>query len=127
VIFVSHDLAVVSRLCDRIAVMYSGRIVEIGETKALLDAPKHPYTRALLNALPNEFTRPRERLQAIAGEPPNLGNMAKGCPFAPRCPFKAERCTAEEPGLINFDHTDAACWFGDSLPAWSAKGRVDSD
>jgi oligopeptide/dipeptide ABC transporter ATP-binding protein len=121
VIFVSHDLAVVSRLCDRIAVMYAGRIVETGKTNALLTAPKHPYTRALLNALPNEDTRPRERLQAIAGEPPNLANLPSGCPFAPRCPFKAERCTVEEPELIKFGESEAACWFGDSLPPWSAK------
>jgi oligopeptide/dipeptide ABC transporter ATP-binding protein len=119
VLFISHDLAVVSRLCDRIAVMYAGRIVEIGETKALLNAPKHPYTRALLNALPTPETHPRERMPAIAGEPPNFADLGKGCPFAPRCPFVAERCTAQEPALIRFGETEAACWFGDTLPAWS--------
>jgi oligopeptide/dipeptide ABC transporter ATP-binding protein len=126
VIFVSHDLAVVSRLCDRIAVMYAGRVVETGETKVLLSSPKHPYTRALLNALPTDDTRPRDRLRAIGGEPPNLGNLPKGCPFAPRCPFKAERCITEEPTLIEFGQSEAACWFGDSLPAWSTKSHPES-
>lgn len=124
VIFISHDLAVVSRLCDRIAVMYAGRIVETGKTTALLNSPRHPYTRALLNALPTDRTPPRERLPAIAGEPPDLASLPPGCPFAPRCPFKADRCVQEEPGLIRFGETEAACWFGDSLPPWPDKGGL---
>ncbi len=90
-IWISHDLATVSSLADRIAVMYAGRIVEDGPTVAVLRNPRHPYTQGLLDSLP-AHTEPGRELAQIRGTPPSLLNLPKGCPFAPRC-----------------DHADAAC------------------
>lgn len=91
IIFVTHDLGVVSQICDRMAVMYAGRIVEIGEVREVLDHPSHPYTRALLDALPGQVARDRD-LTPIEGSPPNLAAPLPGCRFAPRCRFARPEC-----------------------------------
>lgn len=91
IIFVTHDLGVVSQICDRMAVMYAGRIVEIGEVREVLDHPSHPYTRALLDALPGQVARDRD-LTPIEGSPPNLAAPPPGCRFAPRCRFARPEC-----------------------------------
>jgi oligopeptide transport system ATP-binding protein len=100
VIFVTHDLAVVSGLCDRVLVMYAGRIVESADVRAIFRQPRHPYTRALQRAIPS--TQPKgAELYTIPGLPPDLSQPVVGCPFAPRCEFAADRCRREDPVLRN--------------------------
>jgi len=109
-IFVTHNLGIVARMCDRVAVMYAGRIVEMGPVRRIFTAPAHPYTRALLDSIPR-FGARRERLTAIAGQPPDLATLGPGCAFAPRCPAAIERC-AQAPGEteIASGHT-TRCWL----------------
>ncbi len=97
IVFITHDFGIVARMCDRVAVMYAGRIVEIGETRALFRAPQHPYTRALLESVPELNVDRSMRLRAIEGTPPSIWNMPAGCPFADRCPETVDRCRAELP------------------------------
>jgi len=95
-IFIAHDLSVVKHLCDRIAVMYAGRIVELAETQALFDRPSHPYTQALLSAVPDpDPDRPMN--MAVQGEVADPGNLPPGCAFSPRCPHVFDRCRREIP------------------------------
>ncbi len=101
-LFVSHDLAVVAQLCDRVLVMYAGRIVEDAQTPALLRQPAHPYTAALLGATP-VLGQPEKVLTALAGEPPPPGAEVSGCRFAPRCPHAQPACRAQEPSLRLLD------------------------
>jgi oligopeptide transport system ATP-binding protein len=98
VIFITHDLGVVSGLCDRVQVMYAGRIVETADTRTLFRAPRHPYTRALQRSIPSLQQKGAE-LYTIPGLPPDLSKLPPGCAFAPRCEFAAERCTREAPAL----------------------------
>jgi len=97
-LFISHDLAVVGYLSDRIAVMYLGRIVEIGTRAALLNGPRHPYTRVLFSALPGRGGGRAER-QSLTGEPPSPLNPPAGCRFHPRCPMAVDRCRTEAPAM----------------------------
>lgn len=96
ILLVTHDLGVVNEMCDRVAVMYAGRIVESAPTAAILHQPFHPYTAGLINSLPLERDT-RERLEPIPGNPPNLAKPIIGCPFAPRCPYADEKCREKEP------------------------------
>ena len=109
-LFVTHDFGVVAKICDRAAVMYAGRIVEIGPVERLFDAASHPYTRALLSALPRRGSKGR-RLPHIEGQPPSLLNPMAGCRFAPRCPEAHDRCWREAPPetALAADHR-VACW-----------------
>ncbi|WP_270934658.1 ABC transporter ATP-binding protein [Falsiroseomonas oryzae] len=95
-IWISHDLATVSSLADRVLVMYAGRIVESGPVSAVLRAPLHPYTRGLLDSLP-AMARPGEKLNQIPGSTPSLLSLPPGCPFAPRCPRATEACRTDPP------------------------------
>ncbi len=97
-VFVTHDLGIVAKLCDRVAVMYAGRIVETGRTRDIFDRPRHPYTIGLLNCLPAR-RRGREPLAAIEGQPPDLAHTPPGCAFAPRCPLAEPRCQETRPPL----------------------------
>ncbi|MVV47548.1 ABC transporter ATP-binding protein [Pseudomonas sp. PB120] len=117
VLLVTHDLGVVAQTCDRVAVMYAGKIVEIGSTRALFKRPMHPYTRALLAALPSHAGQ-RSKLKPIAGSPPNLAEPQQGCRFRPRCDFATEQCAQQEPSLREFgaDH-QSACIRQEEL-AW---------
>jgi oligopeptide/dipeptide ABC transporter ATP-binding protein len=109
-IFVTHNLGIVARTCDRVAVMYAGRIVEIGPVRRIFTEPAHPYTRALLESIPRFGVR-RERLTAIAGQPPDLATLGGGCAFAPRCPAAFERC-AEAPAETELAPGHATrCWL----------------
>jgi oligopeptide/dipeptide ABC transporter ATP-binding protein len=114
-IFISHDLAVVKHIADRIAVMHLGRIVEIAPNEALFTSPRHPYSRALLSAIPvPEPGAKRERI-ILAGDMPSALDPPKGCPFHTRCPAAVERCRAESPKLIGGSHS-VACHRADELP-----------
>src|SRR5262245_19599864 len=97
-IFVTHDLGIVAKLCDRVAVMYAGRIVEAGTTREIFNRPRHPYTIGLLRCLPT-LSRGREPLTAIEGQPPDLTQVPAGCSFAPRCPLAEPRCAEARPPL----------------------------
>ena len=110
VLFVTHNLAVVSEIADRIAVMYAGRIVEQGPRTAIFDDPQHPYTLALFAAMPRASDVGR-RLASIEGQVPQPGAMPAGCRFAPRCPFAVDRCREHAPPLadVGADHS-VACW-----------------
>ena len=99
VILITHDLGVVARLCDTVAVMYAGRIVEYNRTRALFERPAHPYTRGLLASNP-VFGRRRASLAAMPGQPPDLLALPGGCAFAPRCSQAEERCRREEPPVV---------------------------
>jgi oligopeptide/dipeptide ABC transporter ATP-binding protein len=94
-IFVTHNLGIVARMCDKVAVMYAGTIIEQAPVRALFDAPKHPYTRALLGSVPKLGSK--EPLYAIPGQPPNLASLPAGCPFHPRCPYAFEPCATDAP------------------------------
>jgi len=109
-ILVSHDLAVITEVCDRIIVMYGGQVVEEGETATIITAPAHPYTRALLDALP-EAGRPGQ-LTSIPGKPPSLIDVPAGCRFAPRCPLATDKCTSWQTTLVEADGLGhrARCW-----------------
>ena len=110
-IFITHDFGIVARMCDRVAVMYAGRIVEQGAVRQIFDSPSHPYTEALLNSVPKIEERV-ERLYAIQGQPPALWDLPRGCSFAPRCPYVLDRCHEEYPPLLNVgDGHTAACWL----------------
>jgi len=111
VIVVTHDFGVAARLCDRVMVMYAGRIVEMGPIREIFDHPRHPYTKALLASIPDATERGTRRLKSIDGAPPDLGSLPPGCPFAPRCDSVMERCYRDYPGQfqIGTGHV-ASCW-----------------
>jgi oligopeptide/dipeptide ABC transporter ATP-binding protein len=107
-LLITHDLGVAADLADRIAVMYAGRIVEIGAAEDLYVDPAHPYTRALIASAPR-LARKGERLPAIGGSPPSLASRPAGCAFHPRCPLSEPRCALERPVLRRTRSGAAAC------------------
>jgi oligopeptide/dipeptide ABC transporter ATP-binding protein len=109
IILITHDLGVAAGLCRRIAVMYAGRIVETGPVRRIYRAPAHPYTQALLAAIPR-LGEKRSRLQAIPGQPPSLIDPPSGCRFAARCPVRMEKCAEAPPVVELADGHSAACW-----------------
>lgn len=108
-IFVAHDLSVVQYLSDRVAVMYLGRVVELGPSRDMYLKPSHPYTMALLAAIPAAHPRDKRVIQPLAGDVPSPSNPPSGCAFHPRCPFATERCKQERPELRPFRGVEAAC------------------
>src|SRR5215207_1552749 len=119
-IFITHNLGIVAKMCDQLAVMYAGRVVESGPVSRIFNAPVHPYTRALLNSIPR-MTEDDQRLVAIDGQPPDLSSLPPGCSFAPRCPSAMPRCReaappafAPEPGRV------ARCWLAEPVAAAAA-------
>lgn len=123
-VLISHDLGVVADLCDRVAVMYAGRVVETAATDALLHHPQHPYTRGLLAALPTLYG-PRVRLTPIPGTVPPPDTMPPGCAFAPRCRSATAVCQADVPTLVTvgIDHQAACLQLSEPLPEPSHKQR----
>lgn len=111
-VFITHNLGIVARMCDRVAVMYAGRIVESGPVRDIFDAAAHPYTRALLDSIPRLGNGGARRLAAIDGHPPDLAALPPGCAFHPRCPMVRDRCRAEAPPEFAAGpaHT-ARCWL----------------
>ena len=117
VIWITHDLGVVAELCDRVAVMYAGFIVETGSVDDVFFHPRHRYMSLLLRALPNLESREATTLATIGGVPPFLANLRPGCPFAPRCDAPVDRCFEENPPLMPMaDEHLAACWNPISPP-----------
>jgi oligopeptide/dipeptide ABC transporter ATP-binding protein len=109
-IFVTHDLGIVAKMCDKVAVMYAGKIVEHSPVRALFNTPQHPYTQALLGSVPK--LGHKEPLSAIAGHPPNLADLPGGCPFHPRCIHALQRCTTDEPAEVSLGADwRARCWL----------------
>jgi oligopeptide/dipeptide ABC transporter ATP-binding protein len=102
-LFISHDLAVVSQVASRVAVMYGGSIVETGTAAQIFKTPFHPYTRGLLSAVPRLKTDSSRPLQAIAGYVPNLGSHPPGCPFEPRCELRVAACQNGIPPLVEVE------------------------
>jgi oligopeptide/dipeptide ABC transporter ATP-binding protein len=110
-ILITHDLGVVSRVCDKAAVMYAGKIVETAEIRELFNNPSHPYTIALMNSLPRSDMK-REMLHTIEGQPPDLSNLPPGCAFAVRCPSRMEICSREYPPEVSVrDGHSMSCWL----------------
>ena len=96
IILISHDLGVIAKFCEYVLVMYAGKIVEKADVKTLFKGNRHPYTRGLINSLPR-LGRKQRRLASIKGQPPDLLNLPRGCPFAPRCDYSVERCSWDYP------------------------------
>jgi len=109
-ILITHDLGVVARVADRVAVMYAGRIVESAPTRELLAAPRHPYTRALLASSVGPGAGAKTRLETIEGQPPDLARLAGGCAFAPRCPLVQTICHGAPPPLRSEGVRQWACY-----------------
>jgi oligopeptide/dipeptide ABC transporter ATP-binding protein len=110
IIFITHDLSTAAYFVDRLAVMYLGRIVELGSAEAVLAAPTHPYTKALLSVIPVPNPRQRRQRIILQGDPPNPIDLPAGCRFHPRCPVAVERCPQVDPRLVSVDDGhQAAC------------------
>jgi peptide/nickel transport system ATP-binding protein len=103
ILYISHDLAAVTHLCDRVIIMYAGEIVEQAPTRSLFRQPKHPYTQGLLASIPPLHGEIQEFLPAIPGMPPDPTNLPSGCRFAPRCAFVHDTCRISRPELIELD------------------------
>ena len=112
VMLVTHDMGVIAETCDRVAVMYAGRIAEIGPVHDVIHSPAHPYTVGLMGSIP-AMDRDRERLLQIDGAMPRLNAIPSGCAFNPRCPHAFARCRAQRPDLLDAGATRAACWLHD--------------
>jgi peptide/nickel transport system ATP-binding protein len=113
VMLITHDMGVIAETCDRVAVMYAGRIAEIGPVHEVINQPAHPYSMGLMAAIP-DITIERERLHQIDGAMPRLNAIPPGCAYNPRCPRAFSRCTAERPDLLEAGATRAACWLHDA-------------
>lgn len=110
VMLITHDMGVIAETCDRVAVMYAGRIVEIGPVHDVINRPSHPYTSGLMASIP-DMTSDRERLNQIDGAMPRLNAIPAGCAFNPRCTRVMARCLQERPELLAGTATQAACWL----------------
>jgi len=112
VMLITHDMGVIAETCDRVAVMYAGRIAEIGPVHEVINQPAHPYTMGLMSAIP-DIAVDRERLNQIDGAMPRLNAIPPGCAYNPRCPRAFDRCTQQRPELLHAGATRAACWLHD--------------
>jgi oligopeptide/dipeptide ABC transporter ATP-binding protein len=109
-IFITHDFGIVAKMCDRVMVMYAGRVVESGPVRAIFNRPAHPYTQALLRSVPS-MDEDVDRLHSISGQPPALWDLPEGCRFAARCPHVEDRCRRDYPPALPVgDGHTAACW-----------------
>jgi peptide/nickel transport system permease protein len=128
IMLITHDLGVVASTCDRVAVMYAGQIVELGSLNQVFEAPRHPYTRALLASATRLDDPPGEPLPSIAGQPPDLRAIPTGCPFHPRCPEALDRCSREMPGVTRFaDGSFARCWLLGEGSEGEGTARIGGD
>ncbi len=113
VMLITHDMGVIAETADRVAVMYAGRIVEIGPVRDVVRTPQHPYARGLMGSIPS-LDESRERLLQIEGSMPRLAAIPEGCAFHPRCPHAFARCRVEKPVLLDVGASRAACWLHDA-------------
>jgi peptide/nickel transport system ATP-binding protein len=113
-LFITHDLATTKYICDRIAVMYLGKIVEVGSFEQIYTKPKHPYTQALISAVPEPDPKSKKKRIIPQGEVPNAVNIPTGCRFHPRCPYAKEICKIQEPILKDVENQQVACHLYDS-------------
>lgn len=111
IIFISHDLRVIKYLADRVAVMYLGEIVELADAKSLFDTPKHPYTQALINAIPTIDEKTIETNKLLKGDLPSIVNLPKGCLFNSRCPKVIDICYQQHPNLVEHQNNQVRCWL----------------
>jgi peptide/nickel transport system ATP-binding protein len=109
VMLVTHDMGVIAETCDRVAVLYAGRVAEIGPVRSVIHQPRHPYTSGLMGSIP-AMDEDREQLLQIDGAMPRLHAIPPGCAFNPRCPQATDRCRRERPDLMDAGATRAACW-----------------
>jgi len=110
-LFIAHDLAVVKAVSDRVAVMYLGRLCEVGPSEQLFARPAHPYTAGLMGSIPKITPQRNRRLAQIEGAMPRLNAIPPGCPFNPRCPKRFARCLVSRPELLPAGASAAACWL----------------
>ncbi|MGI5840183.1 MAG: ABC transporter ATP-binding protein [bacterium] len=120
IMLITHDLGVVAEMCERVIVMYAGKIVEQADVRSLFDAPLHPYTEGLLRSIPR-LNRAKERLYVIEGMVPNPAGRPAGCSFHPRCPYAAEICRAKEPPLTETGGRLVSCWLRNGTRAEVAR------
>jgi peptide/nickel transport system ATP-binding protein len=111
VMLITHDMGVIAETAHRVAVMYAGRLVEIGPVREVIHSPQHPYTTGLMGSIPKISLSDKTRLVQIDGSMPRLNAIPAGCAFNPRCPRRFGRCTLERPDLIRAGSSDAACWL----------------
>lgn len=124
IIMITHDLGIVARMCEKIAVMYAGKIVEYGTTDEIFYEPKHEYTKGLLRSIPRLDSKDHERLVPIEGTPVDMLNPPKGCPFAPRCGACMKVCLREMPPRTDFSDTHyTQCWLCQKAEFEAATGR----
>lgn len=112
VMLISHDIGVIGSVSDRIAVLYAGRVIEVGKAESVLRNPQHPYTKGLLASLPGDT----ERLESIKGQPPDFDSLKGQCSFSDRCDSRFEKCSSE-PGLIRIGNQESACWLAEKEAA----------
>ena len=125
VVIITHNLGVVARYADRVNVMYAGKIVETASARELYSNPHHPYTVGLLKSVPRLDQARKQKLEVIEGSPPDLINMAKGCPFYQRCTYRIERCAMEMPPLMQVgEKHSAACWEWQKVTAFRHAAEV---
>ena len=111
IIFITHDFGIVAKMCDRVAVMYAGKIVEQGDVRQIFNNPSHPYTEALIQSVPKMEVK-EDRLYSIPGQPPALWDLPGGCAYAPRCRYVHDRCYEEYPPIFDVgDGQTSACWL----------------
>ena len=110
VMLITHDMGVIAETANRVAVMYAGRIAEIGPVQEVIKSAHHPYTRGLMGSIPS-IEGTADRLAQIPGSMPRLSAIPKGCAFHPRCPYVFDRCRSERPNLMHIENSDAACWL----------------
>jgi peptide/nickel transport system ATP-binding protein len=123
VMLITHDMGVIAETCDRVAVMYAGRVAEIGPVHEVINQPAHPYTMGLMASIP-DITQDRERLYQIDGSMPRLNAIPPGCAYNPRCPRAFDRCVVERPDLLPAGATRAACWLHDATAGVPVKATA---
>jgi peptide/nickel transport system ATP-binding protein len=125
ILLISHDLGIIADSCERVVVMYAGRVVEDGDVRSIFRRPSHPYTQALLKSIPR-VDDDRDRLYQIPGTVPLAGSIKEGCAFRSRCPLRIERCATERPPAFAFGPTHhAACWVtGEAASAGAPPART---
>jgi peptide/nickel transport system ATP-binding protein len=123
VVFVTHDMSLVSHFSDRLLVMYAGQVAELGPTRGVFDTPLHPYTAGLMEAFPS-IRGPRVELRGIPGSPPNLSRRPVGCPFAVRCPKAMDECRERPPELYQIGTTSVRCLLHE--PGRAGRGTPQS-